>query len=250
MGHTPVYVAKVSPTGQWLWATTGTLPAPAPTRPGSRGLDVALDPRGGVQVLLAYTGGLTLGALTLPTPPEPLMPALAVARISDAGQWLSAAAVTSTAYPGSFPFGQGQAPLTGAALAVDAQGTAYVAGSGGGDLLFPALPTMPSPNAMDAIPFVASLSPAGVWQWATRVGLPTENVSPGRLAVLPTSGEVAVAAHFKAAFGSGEAVPMPTLPVWARARSARVVAGRASASARARACSAGPSISVSGVRSS
>lgn len=187
-----VFVAKRSAAGQWLWVASGT----GSGYDASRGVDIAVDAAGTATVLINCYGGLTLGSLAVPAAD---WAQVVVARVSAQGQWLRATVASSSAAPGTWPMGPpGGYPLTGLSLAVDAQGTAYVAGQGS-DLLFFGTDTLtPFGGYTGPRTFVASLGTNGQWNWATYVGTSVYDLMPAHLAASPQGG-VWVAGSFEGA---------------------------------------------------
>ena len=198
-----LFVAKLSPTGQWLWAVS-----PAPTTVAglgyrtSQGLDVAVDPQGTVVVLGTYSRDLALGGVALPVA-APYTDALLVARLSGQGQWLSGAVATTPLGnpPAPIPV-PGYYPLGATNLALDAQGNAYVLGLGPADITFGTIPLV-APFGNDTQQFVASVGANGQWRWANVVFQRGEAVLPTQLAAGP-QGDVWIAGTFQGAatFGS------------------------------------------------
>lgn len=160
--NTDLYVAKLSPQGQWLWAVNAGTTAPVVgfnVHLGTCGDALACDGQGNIYVAGAFHDSVTFGGTTLYSG-YPGYQALFVAKLSPQGQWLSATAAPIVGgTPSSiYPIGL----RGGARLAVTRGGTAYVAGSYGGALAFGAAVV---PEARAAWSFVARLSPAGQWQW-------------------------------------------------------------------------------------
>jgi len=169
-----LFVAKLNTNGQWLWAVSG----------GGTGLDfasgVAVDAAGNVY-LSAYLEGKTstLGGTVLTSTGSGTV---AVAKLSPTGtwQWLATASGTSS----TCPFGiavddAGQAYVTGMFNAQTSFGTAVLQAVGGNDI------------------FVARLSAAGTWQWATRGGSTTNEWA--QAIALDKAGNSYVAGHFMSA---------------------------------------------------
>ncbi|MDB5269616.1 MAG: type sorting protein [Hymenobacter sp.] len=115
-------------------------------------IQVAPDPStGGVVVAGSYQGPASFGSTTLAAGTA----AVVVARLTAAGQWLSATAASGRArYIASLN------------VAVGAAGQVGITGSfGQGDMSFGNTTLYTSPNASDAL-MIAQLSPANQWQWA------------------------------------------------------------------------------------
>ncbi|MCC3155726.1 SBBP repeat-containing protein [Hymenobacter sp. 15J16-1T3B] len=143
-----LFVAKASPSGQWLWAAQASV---------ASGQDIAVDAAGNVYVTGSFTGpSATVGSTTLTSTSTASYPSTAfVAKLNSAGQWLWAAQNTGTG------------ALSAMRLAVDAAGSAYVTGAFfTGTATFGATTlTGVSPNPE---PYVAKLSPSGQWLWAVQ----------------------------------------------------------------------------------
>jgi hypothetical protein len=147
-----LFVAKLDAAGNWQWATG------AAGAGNDFAMTLALGPTGQLTVGGWFDGAtLELGAgQALTNQSSAGTSDVFVAQLSTAGKWLS----------GVRAGGAGSEQL--AALAVDAAGTTYACGSFGGQ---PAQFGATSlPNASAPAGFVARLSPAGEWQWATSLG--------------------------------------------------------------------------------
>jgi hypothetical protein len=227
-GGSDVFVARLGPNGDWLWAT----------RAGGAGSDegfgVSVLPDGGAMVTGIVAGAAAFGATTLSGLGSD---DIFVARIDADGAWLwateaggsdadDAAAVSVTDDGGAFITGWivgtaafGTTSLTsggaedafvaridatgawvwatraggiavagGRAVSATPDGGAVVAGIFAGTSTFgPA--TLVSAGAFDA--FVAKVSPAGAWSWASRAGGPGGDAARGIVA-LPDGGAVVV----------------------------------------------------------
>jgi hypothetical protein len=142
------FVAKLSTDGQVQWVVSVA---------NLRSLCLAYDPStSGLVAAGTYTAPAIVGSTTLPVPTR-FPTSLFVARLSAAGQWLSATAASGTA-----DFTTPDA--TGIALVVGPQGHALISGNyKDGDLVLGGI-TLPQANGGG---FMAQLSPLGQWQWAT-----------------------------------------------------------------------------------
>ena len=185
-GRNDAFVAKLSPAGQWLWATHGG------GTDDDGGTAVAVDAAGTVTVLgLFRSATVTLGTTQLTNSAPAAFPvATFLGRLTADGSWLSAVAVGQ---PGN---------VSGAGLALDAAGNAYVSGSFAGASAGFGGVTLANaaPGTYDA--FVAKLTPAGSWQWAARAGGPGHDHARGLAA--DATGRVYVTGGFSgpAAFGA------------------------------------------------
>jgi len=154
---TSLYVAKLAPDGTYLWARQAS-----GNGVGVNGL--AADQNGNVYLTGGYTGAsATFGSLTLQNSAAGHSTAY-VAKLAASGvwQWATQATNGNQAYEADF----------GQALAVDAQGNTYVAGSFGSAHITLGATTLTNNNAYgftcDA--FVAKLDSTGQWVWGHRIG--------------------------------------------------------------------------------
>jgi hypothetical protein len=153
--NTDLFVAKLDAAGNWQWAVS------AAGSGDDYAMTVALDPNGQLAVGGWFNSPtLSLGAgQTLSNQGTAGTSDVFVARLSPAGSWLSAVRAG----------GAGNEQLT--ALAVDAAGTTYVCGYfGGAQAQFGAISLANAATTGAPDGFVAQLTPAGAWQWATRLG--------------------------------------------------------------------------------
>lgn len=158
-GGPDVFVAKLSPTGQWLWATTagGTSVEEA--------LSVAVDSSGNVYVAGDYASEATFGDTTLIGPGSY---DVFVAKLSPDGRWLWAASAGSAGEDRAYD------------VVVDRQTNVYVTGEVGygwnSDTATFGSTTLATQGNGDV--FVAKLSAAGQWLWvASGGGAGTESSS-------------------------------------------------------------------------
>ena len=156
-GRTDVFVGKLAPTGQWLWAVAA----------GGAGADsvsaIAPTPAGGAVIAGTSPGQTMIGPSLVPGAAGQSV--LYVAQLSPAGQWQWVAAPTGNGSAGG--------ALQSGPLATDALGRVWVSGQqsgfGGGTSPY-VFGTHPLPAATTfAASFVACLSATGQWQW---VGTP------------------------------------------------------------------------------
>lgn len=170
LGSAPLFVAKLSPDGIWQWAT----PVGGSQAQSS---DVVVDRGGNVIITGDFAMTATFGATTLRSAGG-ASDAFA-AKLSPTGTW-------QWAVRGGGP--QGDA---GYAVAADASGSVIITGIFNGSATF-------GPAALMAVgwynAFVAKLSPAGVWQWATQV---TGNTSTKGIAV-DANGHILITGDFQA----------------------------------------------------
>jgi hypothetical protein len=150
-GDYDVYVAKLNADGQYQWAAQAT----------GYGWDlsngVALDGAGNVYIT-GYTESYELNFGPHKLTSIGSGATLYVAQLSPAGAWQRATLASSPGY--TFRY------IIGTALVVDGAGAVYVTGGMNGIVQFGA--TTLSNGGYGT--FVAKLSPAGTWQWATLAG--------------------------------------------------------------------------------
>jgi hypothetical protein len=153
-----VFVAKIDPSGTFLWATGG----------GGGSTDVAngivLDVTGSVYVTGSISGAFGsvahFGPATVTAYGDE---DILVAKLSPAGSFLWATGAG------------GRTADIGRRLAVDAQGNVHVVGwLMSAQAAFGSI-TLPHPNQGTFDAFVAQLTPAGIWQWAVAGGGPGDD---------------------------------------------------------------------------
>jgi hypothetical protein len=147
-----LFVAKLDAAGNWQWAVGATGAG------NDFAMTLALGPSGQLTVGGWFDGtSLELGAGQLLTNQSAMGTSdVFVAQLSPEGKWLS----------GVRAGGAGSEQLT--ALAVDAAGTTYACGSFGGQPAQFGATSLPNASTPDG--FVARLSAAGEWQWASSLG--------------------------------------------------------------------------------
>ena len=147
VGRADVFVAKLDPAGNWLWATNGG------GAEDDNGAALAVNAAG----TLTLAGNVGVGPTNFG--PVPLANSAAragfVAHLDANGNWLAAAAIEGAAIED---------------VALDAVGNAYVCGSFAGASVRVGSSTLVNAAASTSDSFVAKLTPAGSWQWATRGG--------------------------------------------------------------------------------
>ena len=143
-----LFVARLNSAGVCQWLQTADDFATLPT--------VALDPStGGAVVAGTYRGTPGIGGTVLPPGTSPNGEAVFVARVSAAGQWLSAVGATGSG-----------GVISGLNMAVGPAGQVAVSSSRSGGTLTFGPYTLSTPAAYDETFVVAQLSPANQWQWA------------------------------------------------------------------------------------
>ncbi len=149
-GYDDVFVAKLDPAGNWLWAVH----AGGSSSDGGFGID--LDSAGNVYVCGVFQGTAAFGGHTLTaTPNGNNDPDGFVAKLDPAGNWLWAVSIPCTGY------------IRARGLAVDGTGNCLVTGQFLNNAAF-GNETLVSAGSSDV--FVAKLDPAGNWLWAQRMG--------------------------------------------------------------------------------
>lgn len=157
-GPGDVFVAKLDPAGNFLWASGG----------GGNQHDeangIALDATGSVYVTGFVSGGFNttagFGPATVPIRGDE---DILVAKLSPAGAFLWAASAG------------GQTPDLGQRLAVDARGNVHVVGYFMSARAVFGATTLPHSNQGTFDAFVGLLTPAGTWQWAVAGGGPGDD---------------------------------------------------------------------------
>ena len=145
-GFADVFVAKLTPGGAYAWAVrVGGAESDA-------GVRLALDGTGNVVVMGAFGSPTIAFGATILTNPFGAF-SLFVAKLTPAGIWQWAASADGA---------------SGNGLAVDRQGTTTLTGTFFGTTVTFGTTTLTSAGFADV--FVAKLTSAGVWQWATSVG--------------------------------------------------------------------------------
>ena len=182
-GDKDICVFKIGSDGGWRWANSAG---------GSNedyGYGVSHDAAGNCYVAGSFRGNATFGNITL-IGSNVNYEDIFVAKLSPSGTWLWAVAVVGPA-AGDIAY----------ALATDAAGYSYIAGSYYGSVAFGAT-TLVSNSSADA--FAAKLDPSGNWLWARSCG--GVNADTARGIALDSAGNCCVAGWFQgtAVFGTTE----------------------------------------------
>ncbi len=169
-----IFVAKLSPNGNWLWAVK------AGGTHDDEGHGIAVDGAGNTYVTGFFNGAATFGYFTL-TRGGPF-----VAKLNPDGTWVWAINTEGT--------GAGN----GTGITLDGAGNIYVTGYFTGTVIFGGQTLTASNHDM----FAAKLDPFGNWLWAVKAG--GSNVDEGRGIALDGAGNAYVTGHFQGAatFGS------------------------------------------------
>ncbi len=147
--YNDVFVAKMDPSGNWLWATSagGSL--------SDYALDIAVDQDGNCFVTGGFEDIAEFGSTTLTVNPEDTMGRdIFIAKLDTDGDWLWARRAG------------GADPDDGKGIACDSSGNCYVTGVFY-DLQADFGPDIFNDNEADNV-FISKLSPGGNWLWTTR----------------------------------------------------------------------------------
>ncbi len=145
-GYRDVFVAKLDPSGNWLWAVHAG---------GVRtdyGYDIALDGAGNIWVTGSFVHEITFGSYTLTSGSN--YSDIFIAKLDPDGNWLWAVMTGG--------IGDDET----AAIAIDGEGKAWVTGSFAGTATFGNHTLTANNNSI----FVAKLDPDGNWLWAVNIG--------------------------------------------------------------------------------
>jgi hypothetical protein len=182
-GDFDVFVAKLDPSGNWLWAAGA-----GGIHPDS-GYGTALEDSGVVYVTGLFMGTATFGSHTLTASADDTNTDIFVARLDPSGNWLWAARAGGTDHDAGFNIvtdGSGNAWVTGVFSRTATFGSHSLTAGGYYDV------------------FVAKLNPSGNWLWAARAGGTEFDDSYGYGIALDGSDNACVTGYFNgtANFGS------------------------------------------------
>ena len=162
-----LYVAKLSPRGQWLWAAGAE---------GDSGCSIAVDKESNAYVTGVFRGPTAQFGSTVLTGRVGLDQNIFVAKLDSAGRWLWAAQNRSRTSRGAGT-AHGGWPDDGASIAVDGNGNAYIAGGSNTDIIetFGTHRTAQLGNASLPDGYVAKINGQGQWLWVKTLAdaLPT-----------------------------------------------------------------------------
>ena len=145
-GRTDVFVARLDPSGNWLWAVK------AGGTEFDKGHDIAVDNAGNAWVTGYFTGTATFGNQTLTSSGEE---DIFVARLGPSGNWLWTFQAGGTGWD------------EGYSIVLDEAGDAWLTGYFSNTATF-GCQTLTSSGRTDI--FVAKLNPSGNWLWAVQAG--------------------------------------------------------------------------------
>ena len=195
-----VFVAKLNPAGQWVWANSGGGSSP------DAGSAIATDAAGNCaiagRIIGSFGGTVTFGSTTLVLNPGRVSsgPDVLVAKLSSTGQWQWA---TRAGGPGGD---------SGESVALDAQGNVYAAGRVNIAADFGSTTVNNTPVSNPTIQgdqFLGRLSPTGAWQWVTLVGQTLTSFSNVALAFDGSNTFVTGSYTNQAVFGATTFSPAP-----------------------------------------
>ncbi|MBW6513682.1 MAG: PKD domain-containing protein [Candidatus Syntrophosphaera sp.] len=152
-GYQDIYVAKISPTGNWLWARkvggTGTELA----------LDITVDTAGNAYVIGSFSSPtVAFGSTTLTRTAYSSSADVFVAKINASGTWVWAKKLGGTGVD------------DGLSVAVDSNSNVYVTGAFRNTVTVETTPSTTLTSLGYSDIFVAKLSSTGTWLWARRAG--------------------------------------------------------------------------------
>jgi hypothetical protein len=147
-----VFVAKLDPSGNWLWAVS------AGGTDINRGFCITPDGSGNAYVTGYFTGAATFGSQTLTASGDEFNKELFVSKLDSNGNWLWTVSAG------------GLSDDIGFSIAVDGAGNIWVSGGFYGTVSFGShtLTTSEGDYVLDI--FVAKLDPSGNWLWAVQAG--------------------------------------------------------------------------------
>ncbi len=178
-GYSDIFVAKLSPTGSWLWA------ARAGGDSNDSGWGISLDDAGNVYITGFFDDSADFGASTLVSNGAA---DIFVAKLNSSGTWQWARKLGSSTAD------------YGKAICTDGSGTSVVTGYFSGTLSVGTVAVLFCAGGSDI--FVAKLNSSGTWIWAKRAGGSTTDY--GNAIDLDSAGNCYIAGSFigTASFGS------------------------------------------------
>jgi hypothetical protein len=177
-GGTEIFVAKISSSGEWQWATK----ASEPQSGGSQtrmGKGITVDSSGSAFITGYFTEIVTFGSTTL----EADSRSRYVAKISSSGIWQWA--VKASGNDGGYYYDHD------GGIAVDSSGNAFVTGGFSETATFGSTVLL---SSGDRDIFVAKISSNGIWQWAVSTGGSQEDEGNG--VTVDSSGSAFITGYF------------------------------------------------------
>jgi hypothetical protein len=171
------FVAKVSPLGKWKWATQ------AEGAPGQCPFGITVNVGGNIFLVGYFAGSATFGTTTLTASNLSIF----VAKMNRAGAWQWATSAS------------GDSDAIGIGIALDLKRNVYITGWFQGTCTFGETSVTSHSGGADV--FIASLTHAGSWKWATNVG--GTGLTGGRGIAVGLGGSIVVTGSFQgsATFG-------------------------------------------------
>ncbi|MDD2507192.1 MAG: T9SS type A sorting domain-containing protein [Candidatus Cloacimonetes bacterium] len=177
-GDTDIYVAKLDPDGNWLWATRAGGGGP------DEALDIDVDDEGNVYVTGGFESSAIFGDIVLESQGNK---DIFAAKLDSDGNWLWATGA------GCFDGDQAYS------IAVDTDGSSCITGFVGGTVSFGAIEIVPY-GYFDC--FLAKLSADGNWEWANRAG--GTNHDEGKAVTIDDSGYIYLTGRYRGIASFGE----------------------------------------------
>ena len=159
-GGREIFVAKISSSGEWQWATKASEPQSGSSQPRG-GKDITVDSSGSAFITGYFTEIVTFGSTTLEVDSHSRF----VAKISSSGIWQWAVKAGDSGYYNH-----------DGGIAVDSSGNAFVTGGFSETTIFGSTVLM---SSGDRDIFVAKISSNGIWQWAVSAGGSQEDEGNG-----------------------------------------------------------------------
>ena len=169
-GNSEIFVAKISSSGEWQWATM------ASGSNDGQGKAISVDSSGNAFVTGYFNPAATFGSTTLDTD---FYGSQFVAKISSNGIWQWAVKAGDSGY------------YKRDGIAVDSSDNAFVTGSFSETITFGSTVLM---SSGDSDIFVAKISSSGLWQWAVKAGGSQEDEGNG--ITVDSSGNALVTGSF------------------------------------------------------
>lgn len=191
-GSSDIFVAKLDPWGNWLWADgIGSYEYDKAT-------DIVCDPDGNLVITGIFSNTVRFGNLPIITSSGSCD--IFVAKFSPSGAWLWSSRAGGSDYD------------TANSLDTDYQGGLYVTGYIKGTAYFPGISSISSAGGNDI--FLGRLSSQGNWEWAKRAG--ASNSDEGKSVVVDSANNVILSGKYRGtiSFGDHEIVPDSNYPLF------------------------------------